>query len=79
MANWKIDRLTLKMPGMSRSGAEALGRRIAEDLAMRNLRPGASIRLGAVRQNITAPTGQSAEALSGRIVDELVRSLERMA
>jgi hypothetical protein len=79
MANWKIDRLTLKVPGMSRVDAESLGRRVAEDLATRSLQGGASIRLGAVRQTTTAAPDQSVETLSGRIVDELVRSLERMA
>ena len=78
MANWKIDRLTLRVPGMSRAGAEWLGRRVAEDLAARSLQPGASLRLGTVRQTVTAQPGQSVETLSGRIVDELVRSLERM-
>jgi len=78
MANWKIDRLTLRVPGLNRADAESLGRRVAEDLAMRNLQPGASLGLGTVRQTTTAPPGQSVETLSGRIVDELVRSLERM-
>jgi hypothetical protein len=78
MANWKIDRLTLKVPGLNRADAESLGRRVAEYLAMRNLQPGTSLRLGTVRQTTTAPPGQNIETLSGRIVDELVRSLEEM-
>jgi hypothetical protein len=78
MAKWKIDRLTLKVPGLNRADAESLGRRVAEDLALRNLQPGASLRLGTVRQTTTALPGQNVESLSGRIVDELVRSLELM-
>jgi hypothetical protein len=78
MANWKIDRLTLRVPGLNRAAAESLGRYVAGELAMRNLQPGASLRLGTVRQKTTASPGESVETLSGRIVDELVRSLERM-
>jgi hypothetical protein len=78
MANWKIDRLTLKVPGMTPVDAEALGRRVAGELALRNPTPGGPLRLDNVRQTTTATPGENTDSLTGRIVDELMRSLERM-
>jgi hypothetical protein len=63
---------------MSRAGGESLARRLVEDLAMRNLRPGMALRVESMQQNVHGSPGEGLDSLSSRIVDELIRSMERM-
>jgi hypothetical protein len=73
-----VGRLTLKLGGLSPAGGESLARRVAEELAMRSPRPGTAPQVESLRQKVRGLPGESLDSLSSRIVDELIRSIERM-
>ena len=75
MQDLKIERLSLRLAGLSEGESRRLPRLIAEGLA--GAAPGIAEQHDAMRVRISTHAGASAEELSKQIVAELVRQLER--
>ncbi len=71
----EIGQLSLKLSGLSEEEGKRLVRLIAEGLAESPLRNG--VERSAMASNQTAPPGTSVESLSRRIVEDLLRQLDR--
>jgi hypothetical protein len=77
MSRVTVDRLTLKLTGLSPAAGEPFGRRLALKLASANLDLNASARIATLYVIVTPHPGESQEALSDRITSEILRTLER--
>jgi hypothetical protein len=77
MAELKIDRLTLKLSGLSTSDGERLARRIAEGLGAANLSNEKSQRVGEMQVKVKADEKGDVDKLSEQIVAAVLRQLER--
>jgi hypothetical protein len=75
MPELTIERLSLRLTGLSESESRRLPRLIAEGLAA--AAPDVSGKRDNMRANINATAGSSVQQLSDQIVAELVRQLER--
>jgi hypothetical protein len=78
MPELEIERLTLRLSGYSEDQGRRLARLIAEGLADSPIGGGAQDR-PAMESKQAAPAGASVEDLSDRIVEDLLRQLERTA
>jgi hypothetical protein len=77
MTELSVDRLTLKLSGLSQAQGGRLAQRIVEGLGGCELEARRSSEWGAIRKTVTAGTGGNVDALADQIVAEIVRSLER--
>jgi hypothetical protein len=77
MATIDIDRLTLKLSGLSEREGQRLARLIAEGLAQADIPNTAPRRLETLRVNLTAPADGNVDRLSQQIVADVLRQLER--
>jgi hypothetical protein len=71
-----IDRLTLKLSGISEHDGQHLARLIAEGLASSSIAAEGSHSLDAMRVNVSTGPGSNVDMLSKQIVAEIVRQLE---
>ncbi len=76
MATIDIDRLTLKLSGLSEREGQRLARLIAAGLTQADV-PNATSRLETLRVNLTAPADGNVDRLSQQIVADILRQLER--
>jgi hypothetical protein len=78
MADVSIQRLTLKLSGLSAGDGRRLAERIAEGLAAVALPAGlALLEVEKVQVKAAAGAGQSVDQLAGQIVAEIVRQVQR--
>ena len=75
MAEIEIEKLKLKLVGGSASEPKSLTTRIAQQLAQAAL-PAVSQKLGGLQISITAAQGETEEALTRRIVVQILRQLD---
>ena len=76
MAEIHIDRLRLKLSGISASDGQRLAQLIAEGLVYAPLQTENPRHIGALRVNTTASAGSNVDMLSKQIVTEIVQQLE---
>jgi hypothetical protein len=76
MPQLDIDRLSLRLTGLSEEQGRRLVRLVSEGLAASPLGDGKGDR-AAVQSKQPAPAGTSVEDLSARIVEDLLRQLQR--
>ncbi|MEO8597304.1 MAG: hypothetical protein ABI759_28555 [Candidatus Solibacter sp.] len=72
-----IDRLTLRLTGLTSGDAAAVGQRLAERLSEASLEPSRDLNVPLLRQEVAARPGESAYDLADRIAAEILRSIER--
>jgi len=72
-----IDRLSLRLSGISGGDGQHLARLIAEGLAAAPIGIEGTHHLDAMQVNVTARPGSSMDMLSQRIVADVLRQLER--
>jgi len=77
MAAIDIDRLSLRLSGISGSDGQRLARLIAEGLAASPIGIEGTHHLDAMQVNVTARPGSSMDMLSQQIVADVLRQLER--
>jgi hypothetical protein len=79
MNDIRIDRLALKLTGISEDDGRRLAMLITEGLAAASLSEARPGRAEALQMNLNASATQSLESLSNQIVSELVSQLTRTA
>ncbi len=72
-----IDRLTLKLSGISERDGQHLARLITEGLTTVSIMPEGSYQLDTMRVNITASPGSSVDMLAQQIVAAILRQIEQ--
>jgi hypothetical protein len=72
-----IDRLSLRLYGISEGDGQRLARLITENLAASPIGIEGTHRLDAMHVNVTARPGSSMDMLSQQIVADVLRQLER--
>ena len=77
MADVTIDRLTLKLSGLSKADGQRLARRIAEGLVSASPPLEGMHSLDRLRIQVTAQTGRNIDLLAQQIVADVLRELER--
>jgi hypothetical protein len=77
MSNLRIDRLALRLSGVSEAEGRRLAQLLTEGWAEAGLPGAASGDVGALRVQITARPGDSMEWLARQITAEVRRQLER--
>jgi hypothetical protein len=78
MPDIKIDRLALKLSGLSDSGARHLAMRVADGLAKADLNPRAAQQPN-IGITITASDQPDPEKLADQVVREVIRQIERVS
>ncbi len=78
MREINIDRLTLRLSGISELDGQHLSRLIAEGLVAAPFGKEGVHQLDAMRVNVTASPGGSIDLLAKQIVADVLRQLERM-
>ena len=73
----QIDRLSLRLTGLSQEDAAAVGRRVAERLSEADLRVSRDVMVPRLKQETAARPGESPNDLADRIAAGILRSLER--
>jgi hypothetical protein len=76
MVSLAVDRLTLKLPGMSAAEAERLARRIAQGLAAGAAPAEPGRHLPALRVELAPPSGPGIETLAELALAGLLRQLK---
>jgi hypothetical protein len=75
MTNLNIDRLTLKLSGISQNDGQRLAQLIATRLASSEI-PGNSVRdTPSLQMNINIPPNKNVDSLANQIVSEILRQL----
>lgn len=77
MTEITIDRLTLKLSGISERDGQRLARLIAEGLSTVPISTEGAHHLDAMRVSVAASPGSRVDMLSQQIVAEVLRQLER--
>ena len=77
MPRIEIDRLSLKLSGLSEDQGRLLAMRVAEGLATTQQAPDEVLRRDRIQANATMVPGGSVASLADRIVADLVRELKR--
>ena len=72
-----IDRLSLRLTGISKDDAAVVGERLAERLSEANLEPSRELNVPMLRREVAARPGESASELADRIAADILRSIER--
>jgi hypothetical protein len=70
-----IDRLTLKLSGLSQSDGERLARLVANGLGQASLSGAAANEVAAMSVNVQSDAGNNLNRLSDQIVSEILRQL----
>jgi hypothetical protein len=78
MADIAVERLVLRISGISAEHATALGRRVAEGLGDAALGVDGPARAARLRLSLDAGTEPELDRLAERVVDRIVGELERM-
>jgi hypothetical protein len=73
----RIDRLTLQLTGISESEGRHLAMRITEGLAAADIPMDVAAAQGAIRVDVAASLSGGLDALSDRVVAEVLRRLQR--
>ncbi len=73
-----IDRLTLKLAGISAEDGQRLARLIAKGLASSSIAAEGTHSLDTMRVNVAASAGSSVDMLARQIVADVLRQLERV-
>ena len=76
MPEINIDRLTLRLSGISEHDGQRLARLIAEGLTSSSIAAEGSHALDAMRVNVSTSPSSNVDMLSKQIVAEIVRQLE---
>ncbi len=76
MAVMNIERLTLKLSGLSESDGQRLAQLIAQGLASATISSASLYHIDTLHVNATASPGNGVDTLSKQIVAEIVRQLE---
>ncbi len=76
MAEMNIERLTLKLSGISQSDGQRLAQLIAQGLASATIAPESPRHVDSLHVNTTASSDNGIDMLSKQIVAEIVRQLE---
>lgn len=76
MVEMNIERLTLKLSGISESDGQRLAQLIAQELASATISSASPRHIDSLRVNATASLGSGMDTLSKQIVAEIVRQLE---
>lgn len=77
MANLHIDRLSLKLSGLSEQDGRRLSRLVAEGLAQADFSSAAPRRVETLPVNLTSPADGNVSRLSEEIVAGILRQLQR--
>ncbi|MCY1078699.1 hypothetical protein [Archangium lansingense] len=77
MSELIIDRLALKLSGLNESQGRQLARLLSEGFAAASLPEGASASTDRLQVDVRARPGEPLEALSERIVAQVLRDLQR--
>ncbi|WNG35774.1 hypothetical protein F0U60_20350 [Archangium minus] len=77
MSTLVIDRLALKLSGLDESQGRQLARLLSEGFAAASLPEGASASTRSLQVDVRARSGEPLEALSDRIVAQVLRELQR--
>jgi len=77
MADITIDRLTLRLSGLSESDGQRLAARIAEGLAAAAPAGGRPRHMDALRVNVAAAPGDGVERIAAQVVADILRQIER--
>jgi hypothetical protein len=77
LAGVSIDRLTLQVPGCSDAEGQRLALAVANGLATAALPDGAG-NVTTLQMDLTASPGVASDRLTGQIVCEILRQLERL-
>jgi hypothetical protein len=72
-----IDRLTLRLSGISEHDGQHLARLIAQGLATSSILTEESYQLDSMRVNVTANSGSSVDMLAQQIVAAILRQIEQ--
>ena len=72
-----IDRLSLRLTGLSQEDATAVGRRLAERLSEAKVEVPRDVSIPRLQQETAARSGESPRDLADRIAAEILRSIER--
>jgi hypothetical protein len=72
-----IDRLTLRLSGISERDGQHLARLITEGLTTASIMPEGSYQLDTMRVNVTASPGSSVDMLAQQIVAAILRQIEQ--
>ena len=73
-----VDRMTLRLAGVSEADARRLGRLVVEYLASADA-PGAALPTARLRVSIAPHPGESLDSMAQRIAEEMVYALTRPA
>ena len=73
----QIDRLSLRLTGLSPEDAAAVGKRLAERLSEADLQVPRDVSIPRLQQQTAARPGESPRDLADRIAAEILRSIER--
>jgi hypothetical protein len=79
MAALKIDRMSLKLPGMSARHGQQLAQDVAGCLAAAPLSSDGGSEVAALDLRVRRAAGESGDALARRIAAEIIRQLDRTA
>jgi len=77
MPRIEIDRLSLRLSGLSEDQGRLLAMRVAEGLITSSPEPGAPVELDAIRVSAAMVPGSTVNMLADQIVADLVRQLNR--
>jgi hypothetical protein len=77
MAAFSIDRILMKVPGLSASQGQGLARDIADGLSGLSSLPGAAREIAVLDVRLRGAAGESRDALALRVAAEIVRRLDR--
>jgi hypothetical protein len=77
MTNLNIDRLTLKLSGLSQDQGQYLARLIAEGLATSEISSHSAHNAPTLQLNITAQPNANVDMLANQIVSEVLRQLSQ--
>jgi hypothetical protein len=77
MAGFNIERMSLRVPGLSPSRGEGLAQEIAGRLAGASLPAGARGEIAALEVRLPGVAGESDDALAARVTAEIVRQASR--
>ncbi|MDO8586993.1 MAG: hypothetical protein Q7T82_08125 [Armatimonadota bacterium] len=79
MTDVRVDRLAIRLSGISKSEARLLAPLLGERLGAARFPVGTSVHVDAVRVKAQAAPGEGMSRLAEQIVDEILRQIERSA
>jgi len=73
----QIDRLSLRLTGLSQEDAATVGKRVAQRLSEADLHCSRDVTVPRLSQETTGRAGENPHELADRIAAEILRSIER--